>query len=211
MKKTLTVIAASLSFAFGAAAADNPRFETFLGYQFTRFNADSKFIPSFNANGGSGQFVYNFSKGIGIAFDAGAVNKGLLNGLNIDTTVAHFVAGPRFAYHNSSRFTPYVEALFGGAYGTTSARVSALPFGPNLDLLALDPNLPISARVQASKTVFAMMIGGGLDVKMNKHVAFRPFGFDYYLTRVPNFVTGDDVNKNNWRYTAGVNFMFGAR
>jgi hypothetical protein len=34
---------------------------------------------------------------------------------------------------------------------------------------------------------------------------------DYYLTRVPSFATGNDVNRNNWRYMTGVNFMFGAR
>jgi hypothetical protein len=102
--------------------------------------------------------------------------------------------------------------LFGGAYGTTSARFSALPIaGGNLGNLPLDPNLPISARLTASHTVFAMMVGGGLDIKLNNHIAFRPFGMDYYLTRTPNFFTGNDVNKNNWRYTAGVNFMFGAK
>ena len=47
------------------------------------------------------------------------------------------------------------------------------------------------------------------DIKFSKHMAFRPFGFDYYLTRVPSLVSGDDHNRNNWRYTAGVNFMFG--
>ena len=211
MKKTISIIAASLSFAFAAVAADNPRMETFLGYQFTRFNPDSGFVPSFNANGGSGQFVYNFYHGLGAAFDAGAVNKGVLNGLDIDTTVVHFVAGPRYAYHNHSRFTPYGEALFGGAYGTTSARISALPIGGIFAGLPLDPSLPISARIGASHTVFAMMVGGGLDIKLSKHIAFRPVGMDYYLTRVPSFVTGDDQNRNNWRYTAGVNFMFGAQ
>ena len=127
MKKTITIIAASLSFALAAVAADNPKMETFLGYDFVRFNPDSGFVPSINANGGSGQFVYNFWKGLGVAFDAGAVNKGVLNGLDVDTTVVHFVAGPRFAFHNHSRFTPFAEALFGGAYATTSARIGALP------------------------------------------------------------------------------------
>jgi hypothetical protein len=183
--------------------------ETFLGYNFVRFNPDSGFVPSFNANGGSGQIVYNFSKWVGVAVDIGAVNKGVLNGRDVDTTVMHFVAGPRFAFHNHTRFTPYGEALFGGAYGTTSTRISALPIADNI--VGLDPNLPISARLTASHTGFAMMIGGGLDIKISKHLAFRPVGMDYYLTRVPSFATGNDVNRNNWRYMTGVNFMFGAR
>jgi hypothetical protein len=57
-----------------------------------------------------------------------------------------------------------------------------------------------------------MMAGGGVDIKISKHIAFRPLAFDYYLTRTPNFITNitdNDINRNNWRYTAGVNFMFG--
>jgi opacity protein-like surface antigen len=207
MKKTITIIAASLSFALAAVAADNPKMETFLGYDYVRFNPDSGFVPSINANGGSGQFVYNFWKGVGLAFDAGAVNKGVLNGRDVDTTVVHFVAGPRFAYHNHSRFTPYGEALFGGAYATTSTRILGLPIAGS----GFDPTIPVSTRLTASRTNFAMMIGGGLDIKFSKHMAFRPLAFDYYLTRVPTFFSGNDVNRNNWRYTAGVNFMFGAR
>ena len=102
--------------------------EAFLGYQFTRFNPNSGFVPSLNANGGSGQFVYNFYKWAGLAFDAGAVTKGVLNGRDIDTTVVHFVAGPRFAFHNHSRFTPFGEVLFGGSYATTSTRSTRYPW-----------------------------------------------------------------------------------
>jgi hypothetical protein len=211
MKKLIVVIAASLAFAFAASASDMPKAEGYVGYDFVRFNPDSRFTPSFNANGGSGQFVYNFYKWVGIAVDAGAVNKGVLNGVAVDTTVAHVVAGPRVAFHNHSRFTPYGEILFGGAYSTASAQVSALPLAGNISGLPLDPTIPITARIGASRTGFAMMVGGGLDIKLNKHVAFRPIGADYYLTRVPSLLTGDDLNKNNWRYTAGFNFMFGSR
>src|SRR4030095_10724796 len=198
MKKTISVILAALSFALVAGATqpppqEFPRMEAFLGYQFTRFNPDSGFVPSFNANGGSGQFVYNFYKWAGLAFDAGAVTKGVLNGRDVDTTVAHFVAGPRFAFHNNSRFTPFAEALFGGAYGTTSTRINALPILGNIGNLPLDPNLPVTARLTASTTRLAMMIGGGLDIKFSKHMAFRPLAFDYYLIRIPSFVTGNEV------------------
>ena len=214
MKKTISVIMAALSFALVAGATqpppqEFPRMEAFLGYQFTRFNPSSGFVPSFNANGGSGQFAYNFYKWAGLAFDAGAVTKGILNGRDVDTTVVHFVAGPRFAFHNHTRFTPFGQVLFGGAYATTSTRINVLPLVSNLPL---DPTIPVTARLTASHTGFAMMAGGGLDIKLSKHIAFRPLAFDYYLTRTPNFITGitdNDINRNNWRYTAGVNFMFG--
>src|SRR5262249_13124605 len=156
----------------------------------------------FNANGGSGQFVYNFNKWIGVAVEGGAANKGVLNGADVDTTVAHVVAGPRISYHNHSRFTPFGEVLFGGAFGTTSTQIPVIPVAGPASFLPVPIGVPISARIQASNSGFAMMAGGGLDIKMSKHVAFRPLEFDYYLTRLPNLLTGDDTNKNNWRYSA---------
>jgi hypothetical protein len=59
-----------------------------------------------------------------------------------------------------------------------------------------------------------MLAGGGLDLKVGKHIAIRPVGADYYLTRLPNFLTQNlpnhnNHNANNFRYTAGVNFLLG--
>ena len=70
---------------------------------------------------------------------------------------------------------------------------------------------PVGATLQAERTGFAMLLGGGLDIKVGKHVALRPIGADYYLTRLHRFVTGNDTNKDHFRYSAGVNFLFGAR
>ena len=210
MKNTIKVIVASLSFALAAGATDIPRYETFFGYNFVRFNPNSGFIPSFNANGGSGQFVYNFYKYVGAVVDVGAVTKGVLNGVDADTTVMHFVAGPRFSYHNHSRYTPFAQVMFGGAYATTSAGILGLPVAP--PVIGPPITTPVSVRVGASNLGFAMMAGGGLDIKFHKHIAFRPVAADYYLTRMPSFLTtGDTSNRNNWRLSTGVNFMFGAQ
>jgi outer membrane protein with beta-barrel domain len=209
MKTYFAVVATSLALAFTAGATDFPKYETFLGYNFVRFNPDLNFGPSFNANGGSGQFVYNFSKWGGVAVEAGASTKGVLNGLNVDTTVAHVMAGPRFTFMRHSKFMPYGEALFGGAYSTSSMKISAIPAAAPV---AVANPTPISVRIQASNTGFALMAGGGLDYKFSKHVAFRPFGADYYLTRMPTFANGgNDQNRNNWRLLAGFNFLFGER
>ncbi len=209
MRKILAVIAAVPLFALVAGATDVPTYETFLGYNFVRFNPDSPFIPSFNANGGSGQFIYNLNKWIGGAVDIGAVTKGTLNGFNVDTTVINFVAGPRFTYHNHSRFTPFGQVLFGGAYATASAPIGLT--GPAIVPPFLPATVPISARINASHTGFAMFAGVGLDIKITKHLGFRPACADYYLSRVPSLVTGDTTNRNNFRYSGGVVFMFGAK
>src|SRR5262245_59935268 len=100
MRKIFAVIGIALVTTMVASATDEGRFETFLGYNFVRFNPNSSYIPSFNANGGGGQFAVNFNNWISGVFDAGAVNTGtlntgILNGFSFDTTVVNFVAGPR--------------------------------------------------------------------------------------------------------------------
>jgi hypothetical protein len=216
MRKIIAAIAALPLFAMVASATDVPVAEGFLGYSFVRFNPNSNFIPSFNANGGGGQFVYNVNKWIGGVLDVGAVTKGGLSGLGIDATVVNFVAGPRFTYYNHTRFKPFVQALFGGAYSTASAPIQVTPLLGNGGVILppgvpVIPGLPISARLNASHTGFAMFAGGGLDIMVSKHMAVRPIGADYYLTRMPTLFGGDQSNRNNFRYSAGVNFMFGAK
>jgi hypothetical protein len=213
-----------------AYATDFDKYEVFAGYSFVRFDPNSgcsvtncgSFFPNFNANGGSGQFVYNFKDGFGVAFDLGAVTKGELNQRAVDVTVFNFVVGPRYTFRHTfheSRFQPFVQALFGGAHSSASTHVDILgstivnPLPPNL---IVNPDLPISARLVGSRTGFAMLAGGGLDIKLKRHISLRPVGADYYRTRMPSFLgqnlPGDhprDRNANNFRYTAGVNFQFG--
>jgi hypothetical protein len=212
MKNCLKAVVAFMVFALVAGATDFPKYETYLGYDFTRFNPDSPahVIPSFNANGGTGQFVYNFNKWFGLATDISAVTKGELNQASVDTTALTFTAGPRVSFrghHFSHNLTPFVQSLFGGGYGTTSTQISAVNVVTPFDVGVL-PNSPVTARLVASRTGFAMLAGGGVDWHVGKHFAFRPFEFDYLLTRMPNFV-GEHVNRNNWRFTAGANFTFG--
>jgi len=230
MRKLLVIVGVAVSCSLVASATDEvTRYETYLGYDFVRFETNSGVAPSFNTNGGNGQFAYNFNKWFGAVVDLGAVNRGTLGGYSIDTTVANFVAGPRFTYHNHSRFTPFVQALFGGAYGTTSTEVT-LPFNPGATPTppivippefcpacavtphATDTSIPISARLVASNVHFAMLAGGGLDIKVSKHLSFRPIEADYYLTRMPEVLNNGNLgNQHNFRYSAGFNFRFGAQ
>jgi hypothetical protein len=218
MKKIITVISTLLCFALVAGATEAPQTEVFLGYSFVHLSSNGNIIPSRDANGGSGQFVYNFSKGFGVAFDAGAVTNGAIRTTNVDTTVAHLVVGPRYKFNQHSKFQPYVQALFGGAYATASTQIEAVRV-----VNPLNPSIPgtgdaVSARLVGSRRSFAMLIGGGLDWKVSKHMQFRPVAFDYFMTQTePESVitdqprTGRTIDRNNWRYSAGVNFTFGAQ
>jgi hypothetical protein len=67
----------------------------------------------------------------------------------------------------------------------------------------------ISLRAATQQTAFAMAIGGGLDIKINHVLSFRPIGLDYYMTRLQNLRSMNDNNQHNIRYTTGFNFTFG--
>jgi len=216
MRKIFVTIVAVLTFALAATATDFPTSELYLGYNFTRFYPDSAYIPDLNANGGNAQFTYNFHKWIGATFDVGSVTKGTLNHAPWDTNVTSFTLGPRFTYHNHSRFTPYLEVLFGGAEASVKTKAGTFlgqanrPANLPADVV-LPPTSIFTTRIEASNTGFAMLAGGGIDIKLSKRISFRPIGVDYYLARMPSVLTGNDTNHNNIRYTAGVNFMFGAK
>lgn len=202
MKQIVIGIGLVLLSSLAAVAEENaPRMETFLGYTFTRANSATN-IPSFSANGGSGQFVYNFGSVFGVVADLGAVHNGNIHGINLDSTVANFLLGPRVSFHRWSRITPYVQTLFGGVYATTSTAV------PELGLVDSVPG-GFNLRATRQQTAFAMTAGGGLDIKISKHVSFRPAQLEYFLTRLHDYRSGTDNNQNNFRYSAGFNFTFG--
>ena len=221
MKKYSLLSLVTLLTASVAGATDHGAAEAFLGYNLVNFNPSITALPSFTIQGGNAQFAYNFSPWVGAVLDFGAVNatenfrsaNNFTPNRGIDHSLMNVVIGPRFTYHNHSRFVPFVQTLFGGARAKSSTSITlnqgatvwppvGLPVAPGLAQ-------PIEAELEADRTGFAMILGGGLDIKISKHIAFRPIGADYYMTRLPGFVTGNDTNKNHFRYTAGVNFMFG--
>ena len=231
MKKSITLVAGLLLFTLVATATDTegPKFEAFLGYTTLRTDLqsntpllDQKF-GSYFMNGGSGQFIYNFSPWFSGVVDLGAVNRGNVNVFNVDDRTAFFLAGPRVSYKRSSRWSPYFQVLFGAADRSLSKSLSVvtgsntpeLPVGPNTPVVTPhDPFFPgpgveITANVSASQTAFSMTAGGGLDVKVSKRFAIRPFAIDYMLTSYPSLVTGTSTHQNGLRLSAGVLFRFG--
>jgi len=216
MKKSLVLFAMVLMFVMPAAAQDTPKMETFLGYTYVRANSATD-IHSFSANGGGGQLAYNFNQHLSAVADLGAVHSGDIGGQPIDSTAASFLFGPRLSLRLRN-IRPYFQVLFGGVYMASSTQITAF-VDPSQTIVrpggspgAATPVLQaISARIVAQQTAFAMTAGGGLDLKLSKHVSFRPIGLDYYLTRLQNLRTADDNSQNNLRYTTGFNFTFGAQ
>ena len=216
MKRSLVLFAVGLMSAMVAAAQDIPKMETFLGYTYVRANSATN-IPSFNAHGGGGQFVYNFNMYLGAVADIGAVHAGDLGGHQSGTTMINFLFGPRLSMRLRT-LRPYFQVLFGGVYVTSSAEITsfadpALPIVlPGATLVVAAPPAPQATVSEYNQqTAFAMTAGGGLDLRISKHVSFRPIGLDYYMTRLQNLRTAGDNTQNNLRYTAGINITFGAQ
>jgi hypothetical protein len=215
MRKSIVVLGLVSLFALAAFAQDVPSAEVFLGYTYTRFNSATD-VPAFSANGGGGQFVWNFGKWVGAVADVGAVHNGNIGGYHLDSTFTNFLFGPRISIR-TSRWTPYFHTLFGGVYGSTSALISVpadgLTIPPVVNPLIATPvtrGTAVWLRAATQQTAFAMAIGGGVDVKINKMVSFRLIGVDYYMTRLQNLRSLNDNNQNNIRYTTGFNFTLGA-
>jgi len=211
MKTGLAVMGVTVLCAVVAAAQDIPKMETFLGYTYVRVNRATD-APGFSANGGGGQFVYNFNNWISGVADLGAVHSGNIGAAQLDSTFFNFLFGPRVSMR-FSRLQPYFQVLWGGVYATTSTQIQGIAVATPSPggAIAVDPGQAITTRIGATQTAFAMTAGGGLDIKINKHVSFRPIGLDYYMTRLENLRSQNDNHQNNLRYTTGFDFTFGAR
>ena len=200
MKRCVALVGVGALIALSAVAQEWPRYETSLNYTFTRFGSAID-APAFNANGGNGQFAVNFNKWFSGVIDLGAVH----NSNFTDVTVANYMAGPRISVRKS-RLSPYFQVLFGGAYATqsTAAPIDAIPLEAGI-------SLPPATTIRATRqeTAFAMAAGGGLDVKLSRHVSLRAFEIEYFMTRLQNFRGIDDNTQDNIRASAGLTFTFG--
>jgi hypothetical protein len=103
------------------------------------------------------------------------------------------MAGPQLRLPTHT-FKPFAEFLFGGAHTNTYTnlvKATGSTVGPN-------------------NNAFAMAVGGGFDIRVNKTISIRPFEMDYLLTRFgTSLIPGGNHNQNNFRYNAGVVFTFG--
>jgi peptidoglycan-associated lipoprotein len=50
-----------------------------------------------------------------------------------------------------------------------------------------------------------MTLGGGLDIRLTRHLSLRPGELDYFYTRFPN---GGNDHQNNLRVAAGMSYRF---
>ncbi len=185
----LAVLAAtSTSAAHGQqrAAATSATGDISLGYNYVGANSPPGGSYNFNLNGGYISGSYGLKPWLSVAgtFTGGQSTK--ISTLGQDLTLMTFMGGPRFL-HPMHRFTPFAEALFGGAHASNSYFPHGTSFSP-------------------TATSWALAAGGGLDIALTHRFSVRAINAEYLRTSFPNGVNDE---QNQLMLSAGIVFHFG--
>jgi len=170
-----------------AQEVDVPKYEVGLNYSWLHVNS-ANYDYQRTGNGGSGYFVYNLDKTIGLVADFGGYAN---TRTGINDKALTYLFGPRFTYRHWEKWTPYVQFLFGGGYAWS---------GPNSN--------------SNTQNAFATAAGGGLDYNFTKRISIKPIQVEYVMTQFDSVALGGSTksfggHQNDVRYSAGVVFKFG--
>ena len=123
--------------------------------------------------------------GLGVAMSISGVRVSNIQGSGVNLTTITDVFGPRYTWTTRSRKVAFFgQGLIGEAHGSDSV-------------------FPTSQGAVTSFNSFALQVGGGVDLRLSKHFAIRPFQADWLRTQFSNAST--NVQKN-FRLGAGVIF-----
>jgi hypothetical protein len=137
----------------------------------------TRFDGGLNANGWDTTLTGNLNRWFGVAADFSGAYK-TQNGVSFNDYTYTF--GPVISWRHNPTFTPFAHVLAGGSH--SSVAFSGL---------------------SGSGSGFAMMAGGGVDVRATQHVALRAIQFDW-LSLHSNGAT----DNNNMRVSTGLLFRY---
>lgn len=189
----------------GGVGSDTPKFELFLGYSNVLATPMSPSNRIADIQGGDTNIAFNLNRYFGLVGDFAGYHA---NTLTFDQAGAPsrdvgargkaftYMGGPRLSYRRP-RFTLFAQALFGDANARTvtidgcSGSSSCTPL--------------------TNENSFAMALGGGLDLNLRRHFAFRLIQAEYLLTRFrdPSIASGTAGTRNDVRLSSGIVFRFG--
>jgi len=198
-------IAISITPTLVHAQGKTAKAEVFLGY--THFGAGSTSTAGnrmVGLNGGSAAFAFNFNNHFGLVADVGGYDANQLqltgNGanqplvVNASGTAYSYLFGPRVSFRRDSRISPFAQVLVGGIHATqvtlsncTGAFCTPLP----------------------AQNALAMTGGGGLDIRVTRHIFIRAVQAEYMLTRFASTTTAANTTQNDFRLSSGLVFRFG--
>lgn len=215
----IAIMLLALSCAAAAADADYPKFEVFGGYspmyvgelgtadigpqiQSTIADYGGTLTGSSSTRlmkkGAAASIAYNLTKSLGLEgsfrFNAGDIStaNGVVGGDRIGAkarlTHVAVLGGPRFTWRKSERITPFAHALVGWDMEKPSGSIAYQG-----ETMTVNPG---------NSNGLGVMLGGGVDLNVNRRIAVRLIQGDYYLTR------HGGANTNNLALAFGVVLRF---
>jgi outer membrane immunogenic protein len=169
---------------FGIDRGQTAVMEIGVGYAYFHANAPAAECGCFSLNGGSGSIVVNAPHGVSLVADLSAAHANNVDGTTQSVTIFDYLFGPRYSYRSAHRFTPFVQALAGGA-----------------------KELSNYSYVQ-SANAFAAGGGGGVNIVIKRRIQWNIVEADYIYSRLPNAVNN---RQNDLRVTTGFSIRFGPR
>jgi hypothetical protein len=190
MRKSLLLVFLASLLALPMAAQDNPKLEVFGGYQYLHAGNIDAQGDGVNANGFNASATFNLREHLGIAADfSGSYKTDTIQNYFAHVHVYTYTFGPVASWGSGKNLKLFTHALFGGAHLT-----------PTLCLFGGDPS---QCRGDLSFSGFAMMLGGGADAMIDRHVGFRIFQADWVY--LPTQAGG---HTKNVRLSTGLVFPF---
>ncbi len=231
------IIAGALVLAGGSAVAqdyshDYGRVETTPDFAYVHNSPVFGGSQGFNCAGAGGTVAYNVNSWFGAAMDlSGCKAFGLDNtygtGSKVHGKEFTYVFGPRVTLRKS-RYQPFFEINFGGEWvavdcnngnvgnacgSLTASQLPSLVRGTSVQPYAVIVTVPNLYATGVSDNAFAMTVGGGMDIKLNKRFSIRIVQAEYLYTRFANScqfaVCSDNNNQNSFRLESGVVLNWG--
>jgi hypothetical protein len=133
-------------------------------------------------NGSSAEVAFHTYRWFSAVADIAGERTGKVSGGSQGLSLVSYTVGPRFTYPIDRLYAPFAQTLFGGVHG-------------------FDSYFPVTSGSTGAADGFAMLAGGGLDIRVKPYLAIRAVQADYFFTYLPN---GVNDRQNNFRLGAGI-------
>jgi hypothetical protein len=184
MRKCVAVGILIFGLCLAAAAADDaPTAEVYGGLSFLHIDDNGLHAPKRNFVGWDAEGQFNINKLLGITADIGGNYGRVAPGVSNSHSYT-YAFGPTFSFRREHA-TIFAHALFGE--NTISKNVIGGGDNPS-----------------PTDGAFAMLWGGGIDVKISHALAIRLGQLDWLYTRHNLVPLGGKNNQDNIRYSGGV-------
>lgn len=185
----VSIVAHSAHGQAASAAKDGPRPELALAYNYVHSNAPVGDCGCFSLNGGSATFAWPMGHaGLSAVGDVSVTYGGSISSSGLDLTLGTYTVGARYSLHERHMpLRPFGQALVGVAHSSGSLVEGS------------------DASTNSSGSAFALLMGGGVNLRATHRFSIRLVEADYLLT---TFYNGSNNHQNNLRITSGIVLHF---